>query len=117
MLLALLLSTINATTAATPAHSTTYRTTIVRRFDSYGSNGTLKLWFPANGYVRGTYTADDGGFPSTVTGGRDGSKIWLDFQALGGLHIEGTFENGAIHGLGTKRIGRAVFVFTAIPGT
>lgn len=122
MLLAFLLATANPSASSTVAAATpapvTYRTTIVRRFASFGTNGTLKLWFLANGYVRGTYVSDDGGSAAmTVTGGRDGAKIWLDFPGLGHLHIGGTLENGVIHGVGAKSSGAAQFVFTATPVT
>jgi len=121
MLLALILAMAHSgvpvvAAAEAPLPSISYRTTIVQRFESFGQNGTLTLWFPASGYVRGTYTPDDGGSaPMPVTGGREGTKIWLDFAALGRLHVEGTVDGGVIRGLGSKQSSSKVFVFTATP--
>jgi len=123
MLLALLLAMLHpnvvaVTTQVTSAPSTTYRTTTVKRFESFGSNGTLTLWFDAKGYVHGNYVADDGGSTNMpVSGGRDGSKIWLDFAGIG-LHVSGTIDAaGVLHCLGSKRNSTGQFVFTATPKT
>jgi hypothetical protein len=121
MLLALVLALSDPSptaTAATPVAPLVYRTTLVRRYDTIGTNGTLTLWFPPSGYLRGTFVADSGGLgPVTVTGGRNGAKIWLDFPALGGLHVEGSVDRGVIHGVGTRHDSSKQYIFTATPQT
>jgi hypothetical protein len=118
MLLALVLVVAQASAptvpaAATAAPPTSYHTEIHARYEVLGTSGTLKLWFLPSGNLRGTYTPDDGGTgSSSVHGVVDGTKISLDFSALGGLHIEGTIVGGTIRGFGTKREGSKQWVLT-----
>jgi hypothetical protein len=118
MLLALLLAfgPQPAVVAVTTQVTTTYQTYLRPRYESYGYSGTLTLRISSDGIVNGTYRPDSGSpFPSAVTGGVDGSKIWLDIPTLGGVHIEGTIKNGRIDGLGPSRASNRNYVFSATP--
>lgn len=126
MLLALLLAVAQPTVAqpltvaastVTTSGPTTYQTYLRPRFQSFGYSGTLTLWISSNGIVHGTYRPDSGSLvPGSVTGGTDGSKIWLDIPTLGGVHIEGKMDKkGVITGLGPSRTGDHAYVLTATP--
>jgi hypothetical protein len=105
MLIALLAAMIHPgvgtqTVAQATPQVQVYHTQIRGRFEAFGYTGVMRLTFSANGYVNGTYRPDTGGRLTTVHGGRQGSKIWLDIATLGGIHIEGTLQNGVISGYG-----------------
>jgi hypothetical protein len=120
MLLALLLALIHPAIVQTVAIDDAslpyaYHTYIRGRFDSFGYSGELRFAI-ANGYVTGTYRPDTGGTITTVHGGSQGSRIWLDIATLGGVHINATMEsNGAIKGMGSSTTGGKQWVFTATP--
>ncbi|MDE2481129.1 MAG: hypothetical protein KGN02_02935 [bacterium] len=112
LLLALASSSPPPSPAASLPPSGTYRTEIRKRFEAFGYAGELRLRV-AHGYINGTYRPE-GGLVTPVTGGTDGTHVWLDFTTFGSLHVEGRFENGRIVGMGTPRSrGTTVYVFTA----
>ncbi len=78
-------------------------------------DGTLVLTISPDGIVNGTYRPWGEGNFRTVTGGTDGSRIWLDIGYLGRLHIEGTYANGKI--VGSTFIADQPFTFSAAPTT
>jgi hypothetical protein len=93
-----------------------YRTQIRPRLEAFGYTGVMRLTFSTNGYVNGTYRPDTGGRVTTVHGGRQGSKVWLDIATLGGIHIEGTVKGGVITGYGAPLgPGATQYAFTATP--
>lgn len=114
MLLALLL--LIAPVAQTTPAPQVYRVDIHPRFDPVGSTGELKLWVSSDGYVNGLYRPDTGGSLENVRGGRQGTHLWLDIPALGGLHVEATVDQkGALSGTASSNSSRKVYIFTAKP--
>lgn len=81
--------------AMTAPQTYTLQTRLYDRDNAGEIDGKLRLRIARDGIVQGTYLTDQGEFIS-VTGGRDGKTIWLDFGLHGRLHMEGTFENGKL---------------------
>ena len=96
-----------------------YTTTFVQelgvgRLGAGAYEGTLDLTIDSRGLVNGYYRPDGGTFIQ-VTGGVDGTSVWLDFGFMGHVHVTGTFEQGQI--VGYTWIHGQDFVFTARPST
>lgn len=68
---------------------------LVERYGAGEYQGRLSLTVYPSGIVQGLYRPDDGGF-RTVTGGIDGTKIWLDIGLTRPLHLTGTFSDGKL---------------------
>jgi hypothetical protein len=78
--------------------------------------GRMTLHFYSDGTVNGTYRDEfQGGF-RPVSGGMNGSKIWLSFGRRGNHQFNGTIGNGGvITGSLTNFRGPNVYKFTATP--
>lgn len=80
--------------------------------------GVMTLRFYANGIVNGTYRDESAGTIKTVSGGLNGSKLWLSFGSKGGRNFNGTIEkDGTITGTLSNWRGPNVYTFKAVPST
>ena len=75
-------------------------------------DGKLDLQVYPDGIVQGTYR-DQQGLPTSVTGGLDGAKIWLNLNT--GHIFNGTLEHGIIAAVAPDRRGRLIFEGTPLP--
>jgi ABC-type phosphate transport system substrate-binding protein len=60
--------------------------------------GELQLTIHSNGVIQGYYRPADNSSYIPVTGGRDGTRVWLDIGQSGRLHVTGTLQSGRILG-------------------
>jgi hypothetical protein len=78
--------------------------------------GHMTLRFYSSGIVNGTYRDESAGSIHTVTGGLNGTKIWLSLGNRGQRNVNGTIEKGGlIRGMLTGRRGPVQYEFTATP--
>lgn len=102
--------------AAGDAYQYHYRTQMTSVGDAIGYAGTLDLNISPGGIVRGQYRGSSGDGPiETVSGGRDGNKIWFDIGQMGRLHITATFDGATIKGLTSSEGMREPGSFVATP--
>ncbi len=101
-----------AATASTaqPQHYA-FQTELTDRYHAGAYVGTLALTVYPDGIVNGTYRPDNGAF-HTVTGGVEGTSIWLDVGSLPNLHLTGTLQNGVLRTSAATR--DTVFEFDSI---
>jgi hypothetical protein len=114
--LAVLLSVSHGVAAAVvrPAQAVTthYTTSFAPEFGVGEWDGTLSLITQPDGTISGTYRPDYGGFVP-VMGGRDGSRVWLDFEIAGRISVNGAVDSsGEIH---ARTYGIHPLDFTAKP--
>jgi hypothetical protein len=83
-----------STTSGSPQHYA-LQTRIVDRYHAGEFDGALTMTIYPSGIVQGTYRPADGGF-RTVTGGIEGTAIWLDIGMNHPLHLTGTFKDGVL---------------------
>jgi len=77
----------------------TYRTALTQTYGSpYPVTGSLELADDGNGILHGYYRPDDNGSLVPVSGGRDGSHVWIDFGATARFKIDGHFDGQKIVG-------------------
>jgi len=93
---------------ASAAHQTqtlNYHTAITAQYGSPAPyTGTLRLNIFSDGIVQGYYFSDDQSQSYVpVTGGTNGSSIWLDIGRNHVTHVEGQIRNGSI--VGTALVG------------
>lgn len=83
-----------STTVTQPQHYA-FQTELTDRYHPGAYVGTLALTIYPDGIVNGTYRPDDGSI-HPVTGGVDGTSIWLDVGSLRNLHLTGTLRSGVL---------------------
>jgi len=104
-----------ATTVRTVNYHTSYRLT--EPTTSAGAYvGRMTLRFYADGTVNGTYRDESAGGLRQVSGGMNGSKLWLSFGSRGNHQFTGTIDKGGvITGSLTNWRGPNVYTFKAVP--
>ncbi|HET6896133.1 MAG TPA: hypothetical protein VFH72_12190 [Candidatus Baltobacteraceae bacterium] len=104
-----------ATTVRTVNYHTTYRQS--HPIESAGSYaGRMTLHFYADGTVNGTYRDEFAGGFRSVSGGLNGSKLWLSFGGRRNHQFTGTIgRGGVITGSLTNWRGPNVYTFKAVP--
>lgn len=93
--LALPVGACAATTSNAPPQKYDLQTQLVDRYHAGVFEGRLVLTVYPDGIVQGNYRPADGGVRS-VTGGIDGTSIWLDLGTQQPLHLTGTLQNGVL---------------------
>lgn len=80
--------------------------------------GRMTLHFYADGTVNGTYRDEFAGGFRSVSGGLNGSKLWLSFGGRRNHQFTGTIgRGGIITGSLTNWRGPNVYTFRAVPST
>jgi hypothetical protein len=80
--------------------------------------GRMTLHFYADGTVNGTYRDEFAGGSRSVSGGLNGSKLWLSFGGRRNHQFTGTIgRGGIITGSLTNWRGPNVYTFRAVPST
>jgi len=78
--------------------------------------GRMTLHFYTDGTVNGTYRDEFAGGIRSVSGGLNGSKLWLSFGSNGNHQFTGTIgRGGIITGSLTNWRGPNVYTFRAVP--
>ncbi len=93
----------------------TYRTALTETYGSqYPVTGSLEIADDGNGFLHGYYRPDDNGNLIPVTGGRDGSRVWMDFGANGRFRVDGHYDGQQIKAsvIEGARTGQLQFVAT-----
>lgn len=118
---ALLFVPLTAGAVQNAAKTITYHTayTQTHPIPSAGEvTGRMRLTFTADGIVSGTYQEEYGARISTVTGGVDGTKIWLSFGIQGRHQFNGVInKDGSITGTLSNWHGPRQYRFSAVPAT
>ena len=103
-----------ASTSLSAPQTLTYQTRLVQSFHAGEYDGTMRLTVYPSGIVSGTFRNDEGGIRE-VTGGVDGSSIWLDIGgAFHALHLDGTLKDGVIKAVANIP-GPDTYTFVATP--
>lgn len=94
----------------------TYSTALTQTYGSpYPVTGSLQLIDDGNGILHGYYRPDDNGQFVPVTGGVDGSRIWIDFGSNARLKINGHLEGQKIVGSSVNGADAGQLQFVATP--
>lgn len=94
----------------------TYRTSLTELYGSpYPVTGSLELTDDGSGILHGYYRPDDNGSLIPVSGGSDGSHVWMDFGAAGRLKIDGRFDGAQIVGSAVEPSKQDPLKFVATP--
>ena len=94
----------------------TYRTALTEiHGPSYPITGSLELADDGNGILHGYYRPDDNGDLIPVTGGRDGSNVWIDFGEAGHFKVNGHFDGQKIEASVTDGAPAGQLEFVATP--
>ena len=107
----------SASTVRTVNYHTSYR--LSEPTTSAGEYvGRMTLHFYADGTVNGTYRDEFAGGFRSVSGGLNGSKLWLSFGGRRNHQFTGTIgRGGIITGSLTNWRGPNVYTFRAVPST
>ena len=105
----------SASTVRTVNYHTSYR--LSEPTTSAGEYvGRMTLHFYADGTVNGTYRDEFAGGIRSVSGGLNGTKLWLSFGSRGNHQFTGTIgRGGIITGSLTNWRGPNVYTFKAVP--
>lgn len=114
-LAALTLPLASSAAVTSSPQSYVFQTRLIESFHPGEYDGTMRVTVYPDGIVSGTFQDSDGGVRN-VTGGLNGTSIWLDIGANHSLHLYGTFKNGTISATANLP-GPDSYTFIATPET